>query len=91
MWNGRAAEHILDLHLAVPGAHTVPPLLQQLEHRRQRPDRDPALAAGAPDPCAGDARGQGIAMDDLVGLGLVEDAGLGRASVFPRSGEPIRP
>ena len=74
-----AAEDVLDLHLADLADHRARRRLQQLEDRRQRADRDPAVGGRAHDPRAQRA-GRGRDRDrDLVGLGLVED---------PRRGPP---
>jgi hypothetical protein len=68
-----AAEHVLDAHVA----HLTDELravLQQLEHRRHRPDWDAALAARAHHRRAQGARGRRDRDQHLVGLDVVEHA-----------------
>ena len=72
--HGLAAEDVLDLHLAHLAHDLARAGLQQLEDRRQRAHRDPALARRAHHARAQRARRRRDGDGDLVGLGLVEDA-----------------
>jgi hypothetical protein len=67
-----ATEDVLDLNVAELPVE-LNPAAQQLEHRRQRPHPDPALAAGGDDLAADHPRSRGDRDHDFVGLGLVED------------------
>ena len=74
MRTGARPEDVLDLHLAHLADKGSARVLEQLEHGGQGPHRDAAFAAGAHDAGAGHSGGRGDRDDDLVGLGLVEDA-----------------
>ena len=74
--DGLAAEHVLDADLAqlAGDAQLARPVAQQLEHRRHRAHRDPAVATRRDDAPAQLARRRRDGDDHLVGLDLVEHA-----------------